>query len=58
MVAAEEKIAVAFVHFRFVGHALEFIQTIAGRVLLVLNAIALLIVLTIIIQSRLANRGG
>ncbi len=58
VVAAEEKIAVAFVRVPFMGRLLEFIQTTAGGVLLVVNAVALLLVLTMIIQRYLAHRVG
>lgn len=57
-VAAEEKIAVAFVRIPSLGRALEFIQTMPGRVLLAVNAIALLVVLTMMIKSRGAHGGG
>ncbi|MFC2025455.1 signal peptidase I [Chloroflexota bacterium] len=58
VVAAEENIAVAFVRIPFMGRALDFIQTTAGGVTLVVNAIALLVILTMIIQRYLAHKVG
>jgi len=52
-VDAEEKIAVTLVRLPSFGLLLEFIKTIPGLAVLVVNAVALLVVLTLLIRTHL-----
>ena len=57
VVTAEEKLAVALVRVRYVGHALEFSKTVPGMILLLASALALLVVLTKLLQSSQPDSG-
>ena len=58
LVTANEKVAVAIVHIRFFGHALEFIKTVPGMILLLASVLVLLVVLTKLLQSSQLDSGG
>jgi len=58
VVTAEEKLAVALAQVRYVGHALNFAQTVPGMILLLASALALLVVLTKLLQSGQSDSGG
>ena len=54
-IGAEQKIEVAFLRVRFVGHLLEFSQTLPGLILLFCSGIALLVILTMIIHGYMVH---
>lgn len=56
-IGAEQKIEIVFLRVRFVGHLLEFSQTLPGLVLLFCSGIALVVILTMIIHGYKVHRG-
>ena len=56
-VAADSKVAVAFLRIPYMGRLFEFIQSVPGIILLAVNAIVLLVVLTLTIRKHLVHSG-